>query len=69
MLEMVKRREKTKREQLHLSIEIFEKRVQLHDYSGSLVSELSSTIKSFKERYLKMEQSIVDFLFFIFAKF
>uniref|UniRef100_A0A034VY59 Enhancer of polycomb-like protein n=1 Tax=Bactrocera dorsalis TaxID=27457 RepID=A0A034VY59_BACDO len=46
VLEMVKRREKTKREQLHLSIEIFEKRYQLRDFSGALLSELSSSLKS-----------------------
>lgn len=46
VLEMVKRREKTKREQLHLSIEIFEKRVQLKDFSGALLSELSATLKN-----------------------
>ena len=45
---MVKRREKTKREQLHLSIEIFEKRYQLRDFSGALLSELSSSLKSFR---------------------
>ncbi|XP_053965640.1 uncharacterized protein LOC128867995 [Anastrepha ludens] len=46
VLEMVKRREKTKREQLHLSIEIFEKRYQLRDFSGALFSELSSFLKN-----------------------
>ncbi|XP_067632062.1 serine-rich adhesin for platelets [Eurosta solidaginis] len=46
VLEMVKRREKTKREQLHLSIEIFEKRYQLRDFSGALFSELSSSLKN-----------------------
>ncbi|XP_075169202.1 enhancer of Polycomb [Haematobia irritans] len=46
VLEMVKRREKTKREQLHLSIEIFEKRVQLRDFNGVLLSELSATLKN-----------------------
>lgn len=43
---MVKRREKTKREHVHLSIEIFEKRVQLKDFNGALLSELSATIKN-----------------------
>ncbi|XP_061390283.1 serine-rich adhesin for platelets [Musca vetustissima] len=46
VLEMVKRREKTKREHVHLSIEIFEKRVQLKDFNGALLSELSATIKN-----------------------
>ena len=47
---MVKRREKTKREQLHLSVEIFEKRYQARDFSGSVLSELNSSIKS--SRYI-----------------
>nr|XP_014088244.1 uncharacterized protein LOC106616209 [Bactrocera oleae] len=51
VLEMVKRREKTKREQLHLSIEIFEKRYQLRDFSGALLSELSSSLKSFRPAF------------------
>ncbi|XP_018026185.1 enhancer of polycomb homolog 1 isoform X2 [Hyalella azteca] len=40
MLQMVSRREKTKRELLHLHIEIFEKRYELQDWSGSIISEL-----------------------------
>lgn len=46
LLEMVKKREKTKRDQLHLTVEVFQKRYQLRDFSGSLTSELSSSIKS-----------------------
>ncbi|XP_063217641.1 enhancer of polycomb homolog 1 [Bacillus rossius redtenbacheri] len=42
LLELVKRREKTKRELLHLSIEIFEKRYQAGDFSGQLLAELSA---------------------------
>ncbi|XP_021962827.1 enhancer of polycomb homolog 1 isoform X2 [Folsomia candida] len=39
LLEMVKKREKSKRELLHLTIEVFEKRTQAGDYSGQIVSE------------------------------
>lgn len=50
---MVKRREKTKREQLHLSIEIFEKRYQAKDFSGHLLNEYTSNaVKSAAARYL-----------------
>ncbi|KAL7306312.1 hypothetical protein TKK_0001740 [Trichogramma kaykai] len=45
LLEMVKKREKTKREYLHLTIEIYEKRYQAQDFSGSLLSEVT-TVKS-----------------------
>lgn len=51
---MVKRREKTKQEQLHLSIEIFEKRFQARDFSGHLLNEYTSNaVKSAAARYLK----------------
>ncbi|XP_059620533.1 uncharacterized protein LOC132264365 isoform X2 [Phlebotomus argentipes] len=43
LLEMIKRREKAKREHLHLSIEVFEKRYQVRDYSGHLLAEYSSS--------------------------
>lgn len=42
LLELIKRREKTKREHLHLSIEIFEKRYQSRDFSGHLLTEYTS---------------------------
>lgn len=42
LLEMVKRREKTKREHLHLTIEIVEKRYQAQDFSGQLLAEVSA---------------------------
>jgi enhancer of polycomb-like protein len=42
LLEMVKRREKSKRELLHLSIEVFEKRYQAGDFSGHIVAEALS---------------------------
>lgn len=42
LLEMIKKREKTKREQLHLSVEVFEKRYQSRDFSGQLLAEYTS---------------------------
>ncbi|GIY05688.1 enhancer of polycomb homolog 1 [Caerostris extrusa] len=42
MLDMVKRREKTKRELIHLTVEIFEKRYQSQDFSGQLLAEVSA---------------------------
>lgn len=47
ILEMIKRREKTKREHVHLGIEIFEKRYQARDFNGHLVAEFTtSAVKS-----------------------
>jgi hypothetical protein len=40
---MVKRREKTKRDELQLSIEIYEKRYQAKDFSGQLLAEYTSS--------------------------
>lgn len=42
LLEMVKRREKMKKEDLQLNIEIYEKRYQAKDFSGQLMSEYSA---------------------------
>lgn len=42
LLDFVKRREKTKREYVHLTLEIFEKRYQAKDFSGAIISELSA---------------------------
>ncbi|XP_058808050.1 enhancer of polycomb homolog 1 [Phymastichus coffea] len=42
LLEMVKRREKIKREHLHLTIEVFEKRYQAQDFSGQILAEVSA---------------------------
>lgn len=42
LLELVKRREKIKREHVHLSIEVFEKRFQARDFSGAVVAEASA---------------------------
>lgn len=40
LLEMIKRREKTKRELLNLSLEIFERRFSLEDWNDELFSQL-----------------------------
>lgn len=42
LLELVKRREKIKREYVHLTVEIFEKRYQARDFSGAIVAEVSA---------------------------
>ncbi|KAL1500742.1 hypothetical protein ABEB36_006187 [Hypothenemus hampei] len=39
LLELVKRREKCKREYVHLTVEVFEKRFQARDFSGMVVAE------------------------------
>lgn len=39
---MIKRREKTKREHVHLGIEIFEKRYQAKDFNGFLLAEYTN---------------------------
>lgn len=44
---MIKRREKTKRENVHLGVEIFEKRYQARDFNGHILAEFtSSAVKS-----------------------
>ncbi|XP_037344513.2 enhancer of polycomb homolog 2 isoform X2 [Pungitius pungitius] len=40
-LEMIKRREKSKRELLHLTLEVVEKRYQMEDFSGEALREVS----------------------------
>nr|CAB3242834.1 enhancer of polycomb homolog 1-like [Phallusia mammillata] len=42
ILEMVKRREKSKRELLHLTLEVFEKRYQLKDWDAKLLRSVST---------------------------
>ena len=42
LLEMVKRREKTKKEALTLTAEIFEKRFQASDYDGKIIAEIQA---------------------------
>ncbi|XP_060533052.1 enhancer of polycomb homolog 1 [Cylas formicarius] len=43
LLELVKRREKIKREYVHLTVEVFEKRFQARDFSGSIVAEAAAS--------------------------
>ena len=50
LLEMVKKREKCKRENVHFGIEIYEKRYQLADYSGQVINELTSQVKQQQPR-------------------
>ena len=47
---MVKRREKMKKDDLQLNIEVYEKRYQAKDYSGQLVSEYTAVAT--KSRYV-----------------
>nr|XP_019962205.1 PREDICTED: enhancer of polycomb homolog 2 isoform X1 [Paralichthys olivaceus] len=41
ILEMIKRREKSKRELLHLTLEVVERRYQMGDFSGDILREIS----------------------------
>lgn len=45
LLEMVKRREKFKREIVHFGIEVYEKRYQLADFSGHVINEVNAQVK------------------------
>ncbi|XP_040290199.1 enhancer of polycomb homolog 1 isoform X1 [Bufo bufo] len=51
ILEMIKRREKSKRELLHLTLEIIEKRYNLGDYNGEIVSEVMAQRQPLKPTY------------------
>ncbi|XP_035173183.1 enhancer of polycomb homolog 1 isoform X4 [Oxyura jamaicensis] len=51
ILEMIKRREKSKRELLHLTLEIIEKRYNLGDYNGEIVSEVMAQRQPIKPTY------------------
>ncbi|XP_076048672.1 enhancer of Polycomb isoform X2 [Oratosquilla oratoria] len=42
LLEMVKRREKAKREHLNLNIEIFERRYEIQDFNGAILAEVTA---------------------------
>jgi hypothetical protein len=54
LLEMVKRREKMKKDDLELNIEVYEKRYQAKDFSGQLMSEYTSVAT--KSRYVTMRE-------------
>ncbi|KAM7284921.1 enhancer of polycomb homolog 1 [Ixodes scapularis] len=56
LLEMVKRREKTKREHLHLTIEVFEKRYQVGDFSGQIMAEVLA-MKNSRPSYVSVNNS------------
>ncbi|XP_036309684.1 enhancer of polycomb homolog 1 isoform X4 [Pipistrellus kuhlii] len=51
ILEMIKRREKSKRELLHLTLEIMEKRYNLGDYNGEIMSEVMAQRQPVKPSY------------------
>ncbi|KAM3822544.1 enhancer of polycomb homolog 1 isoform 2-T4 [Vipera latastei] len=51
ILEMIKRREKSKRELLHLTLEITEKRYKLGDYNGEIMSEVMVHRQPMKPTY------------------
>ncbi|XP_039200019.1 enhancer of polycomb homolog 1 isoform X2 [Crotalus tigris] len=51
ILEMIKRREKSKRELLHLTLEIMEKRYKLGDYNGEIMSEVMIHRQHMKPTY------------------
>ncbi|XP_020846122.1 enhancer of polycomb homolog 1 isoform X1 [Phascolarctos cinereus] len=51
ILEMIKRREKSKRELLHLTLEIMEKRYNLGDYNGEIMSEVMAQRQPIKPTY------------------
>lgn len=56
LLEMVKRREKTKREHLHLTIEVFEKRYQAGDFNGQIMAEVMA-MKNTRPSYISVNNS------------
>jgi len=45
LLEMVKKREKCKREVVNFGIEVYDKRYQLSDYSGHIINEINAHVK------------------------
>ncbi|KAE8595839.1 hypothetical protein XENTR_v10015891 [Xenopus tropicalis] len=51
ILEMIKRREKSKRELLHLTLEIMEKRYNLGDFNGEILSEVMAHRQPLKPTY------------------
>jgi hypothetical protein len=53
---MVKRREKMKKDDLQLSIDIYEKRYQAKDFTGQLLAEY--TAATTKTRYFRMTKAI-----------
>lgn len=62
LLEMVKRREKTKREELQLSIEIYEKRYQAKDFSGQLLAEYTSAATKLRYKFVTTSPHFINLL-------
>lgn len=63
ILDMIKRREKTKREDLHLGIEIFEKRYQAKDFNGQLLAEFSNiAVKNARYVFRHFERFSVSYV-------
>jgi hypothetical protein len=61
---MVKRREKTKREELQLCIEIYEKRYQAKDFSGQLFAEYTSAATKLRlKRFISHHKLSLIFCF------
>lgn len=60
-----------KHENLHLSMAIFEKRIQLRDFAGSLISELSTSVQNCRYVFifLKMKKIVRIFMEFFFCNF
>ncbi len=56
LLEMVKRREKTKKEYLNLTSEIFEKRYNTGDYEGKVIAEVNALNKPVSKAVLQPNQ-------------
>lgn len=50
LLDLIKKREKLKRENLTLSVDVFEKRYQSRDYSGQLIAEFTNSLAK-QQRY------------------
>ncbi|KAH8321395.1 hypothetical protein KR074_003760 [Drosophila pseudoananassae] len=51
ILEMVRRREETKRDHLRMTVNIFEKRVEMRDFNGAVYSELNAQYKTTRPAY------------------
>ncbi|XP_017776540.1 PREDICTED: enhancer of polycomb homolog 1 isoform X2 [Nicrophorus vespilloides] len=51
LLEFIKRREKMKREYLHLTVEVFEKRYTAKDFSGLVAAEVMNNNKSMRPAF------------------
>lgn len=57
LLELIKRREKMKREHVHLTVEIFEKRYHARDFSGTVFNEISSIKTSTRPAFTPIFQN------------